>query len=93
MAEKLDYDAVLSDPAAHFAEPAAVLDAAELTTEQKIAVLRQWEYDENEIAVAAEEGMPGPESDLLQKIAAVLAELDPDAGPVAPNKQRVPPSN
>jgi hypothetical protein len=93
MAEKLDYQAALSDPASHFADPAAVLDAAGLTTEQKIAVLRQWEYDESEIAVAAEEGMPGPESELLQKIAAALVALDPDSGQPAPNKQRMPPSH
>ena len=93
MAEKLDYDRALCDPAAHFADPAAVLDTRALTTEQKIAVLRQWAYDENEIAVAAEEGMPGPESELLQKIVAALAVLDPGGRPAAPNKQRVPPSN
>jgi hypothetical protein len=93
MAGKLDYQAVLSDPAAHFTDPAAVLDTAGWTTEQKIAVLRQWEYDGSDRDLAAEEGMPGPESVLMQKIAAALVTLDPNGGPVAPNKQRVPPSH
>jgi len=92
MADKLDYAAVLRDPAAHFADPAAVVDAASLSTEQKVAVLRQWEYDESEIAVASEEGMPGPESELLQRIAAALAVLDPGGEATAPFKQRVPPT-
>jgi hypothetical protein len=92
MAEKMDYDAALRDPAAHFADPAAVVNAPGLTVEQKIALLRQWEYDESEISVAAEEGMPGPESVLLQEIARALAVLDPDGAGAGPSKQRVPPS-
>jgi hypothetical protein len=92
MAEKMDYDAALGDPAAHFADPAAVLAAAGLTVEQKIALLRQWEYDESEISVATEEGMPGPGSALLQEIGRALAVLDPDGAGPAPSKQGVPPS-
>ena len=92
MAKQLDYDAALLDPAAHFADPAAVVDAAQLTAEQKIALLRRWEYDESEIAVAAEEGMPGPESEFLQQIAAALAVLDPGGQSTAPSKHRVPPT-
>jgi len=92
MGKDLDYDAALRDPAAHFPDPAAVIDAAGLSEQQKVAVLRQWEYDESEIAVAAEEGMPGPDSELLQKIAAALAVLDPGGETTAPFKQRVPPT-
>ncbi len=92
MAKELDYNEALRDPAGHFADPAAVVDAPNLTAEQKIGVLRQWEYDESEIAVASEEGMPGPESALLQQIAAALAVLDPGGESTAPHKQRVPPA-
>lgn len=92
MAKELDYNEALRDPAAHFADPAAVVAAPGLTDAQKIAVLRQWEYDESEIAVASEEGMPGPESVLLQKIAAALSVLDPGGESTAPFKHRVPPS-
>ena len=92
MAKELDYDEALRDPAAHFADPTAVVEAVDLSVEQKVAVLRQWEYDESEIAVAAEEGMPGPESELLQKIAAALAVIDPGGETTAPFKHRVPPT-
>lgn len=92
MARELDYDEALRDPAAHFADPASVVDAGALTTEQKIALLRQWEYDESEMAVATEEGMPGGESSVLQQIAAALAVLDAASEGTAPSKQRVPPT-
>ncbi len=92
MAEKLDYDEALRDPAAHFPDPAAVVDAEDLTAEQKIALLRQWEYDESEMAVATEEGMPGGDNSVLQAITAALAVLDPDGRSTAPSKQRVPPT-
>jgi hypothetical protein len=92
MAEKLDYNEALRDPAAHFADPAALVDTQELTAEQKIALLRQWEYDESEMAVATEEGMPGGDNSVLQAITAALAVLDPGGQSTAPSKQRVPPT-
>ena len=92
MAEKLDYNEALRDPAAHFADPAALVDAQEFTAEQKIALLRQWEYDESEMAVATEEGMPGGENSVLQAITAALAVLDPGGDGTAPSKHRVPPT-
>jgi hypothetical protein len=92
MAKKLDYDEALRDPAAHFADPAALVDSRELTAEQKIALLRQWEYEESEMAVATEEGMPGGENSILQAITAALAVLDPGGESTAPSKHRVPPS-
>lgn len=91
MTAPIDYAAALDDPAAQFAEPADIVAAEGLAEEQKIALLRRWQYDESEIAVATEEGMPGGESSLLQQISAALAELDPE-GASAPGKQRVPPA-
>lgn len=94
MGATIDYDTALSDPAACFNGPEAVKSAASLSTEQKVAILRQWEYDQSELAVAQEEGMLGNDGSLLQRIAKVLAELDPagDDRP-APTKHRVPPSS
>lgn len=92
MARKPDYNEALRDPAAHFADPAALVDTADFTAEQKIALLRQWEYDESELAVATEEGMPGGENSVLQAIAAALAVLDPGGDSTAPSKHRVPPT-
>lgn len=91
MVGPIDFDKALGNPAATFASPDAIVEHPELTVSQKIALLRRWEYDENEIAVATEEGMPGAESRLLQRIAAALAVLDPDGGSTAPAKQRMPP--
>ncbi len=94
MGATVDYEKALDDPAAHFSDPAAVRSAPGLTTEQKVAILRQWEYDQSELAVAQEEGMPGNGAPLLQRIAEILMELDPagDDRP-APTKHRVPPSS
>jgi hypothetical protein len=40
--------------------------------------LRSWEYDAAELAVAEEEGMRGPENNLLQRIVLTLAGLTHD---------------
>jgi len=93
MTRTIIYEDALREPAATFGTPADVLAAAGLSNEQKVAILRQWEYDETEIAVAQEEGMPGGDTKRLQAIAAALAELDPHPdGDTAPNKQCMPPS-
>lgn len=86
MPAPIDYAKALDDPATQFAAPADIVAAEGLTKEQKIALLRRWEYDANEIAVAVEEGMPGGESRLLQQIAAAIAALDPDGASAAPTK-------
>ncbi len=90
MAQGIDYEAALRDPAACFGSPAAIVAANELSDRQKIALLRQWAYDESELAVATEEGMPGGESQLFQEIAAALATLDRGGDSAAPTKQRLP---
>jgi hypothetical protein len=51
--------------------------------------LRRWEYDAGEVDVSGEEGMPGPDSDLLRRIMLALetlATVDPDES--RPTKQR-----
>lgn len=79
----------LLDPGSVYASPEAVADDRNLTLEQKIAVLRSWEYDAAELAVAEEEGMRGPENGLLQRILLTLTRLThaDDAERVAPTKQ------
>lgn len=82
-------DLALLDPASVFATPEEAVDHPDLTPEQKISVLRSWEYDAAEIAVAEEEGMQGPDNDLLQRIILALARLTDgrDAESVALTKQ------
>lgn len=65
----------LLDPGSVFANPEEVVDHPDLTQEEKTRVLRSWEYDAAEIAVAEEEGMRGPEGDQLQRILLALAKL------------------
>lgn len=68
-------DQALRDPASVFASPEAVAGHPDLSLAQKIEVLRSWEYDAAELAVAEEEGMVGPENTILQRIVLTLAGL------------------
>lgn len=84
-----DLERALLDPPSVFATPEALADHPDVTTAQKIEILRRWEYDASEIAVAVEEGMPGAEEPLLRRITLALQRL---AGPLdldqaGPSKQ------
>lgn len=90
MAEReIDIEKALLDPASIFAAPEEVEAEARLSLEQKIEILRRWEYDAAELAVAEEEGMPGGNGETLQRVVAALDRLaggyDPGRSP--PTKQ------
>ena len=53
------FDEVVVDVAKHFATPEALLANQELTRDQKLALLRQWEYDLHLLHIATEENMTG----------------------------------
>lgn len=60
--------------------PRDVVAAKDLSRDQKIKTLKDWEYDLRQMMVASEENMPGPErqgdtSERLQKIQDALDEL------------------
>jgi hypothetical protein len=74
----IDLDRALLDPAAVFATPRDVVAHAALSREQKIEILRRWEYDANELDVAEEEGMAGGEKPRLRQIMLALEELGVD---------------
>lgn len=78
-----------ADPGSVFDGPEAVAAADDLSREEKLRILRSWEYDAAELSVATEENMPGPENDLLRRILLVLSGLtgDEDVEHVAPSKQ------
>jgi hypothetical protein len=84
-------DKPLRDPAAAFESPAAVVRAGHLSREQKIEILRRWEYDARELQVADDENMASEKlvgenaGDLLQEVRAALRELDADSEPGRPN--------
>ena len=85
----VNLEAALRDPASAFAAPEDVAAHAGLTREQKIEMLRLWEYDAAEAEVATEEGMPGGNGDLLQRILLALEGLGAgsEAGESGPTKQ------
>ena len=71
-----DIDKALIDPASIFGTPREVLARDELTREQKIEILRRWEYDARELEVAEDENMPGGGPDILDEILAALHAMD-----------------
>jgi hypothetical protein len=85
----IDFEEALNDPASVFGQPENVLAPTTLSKEQKIEILRRWQYNAEEAAVALEEGMPGEETDVLRQVLVALGTL---AGPIdvehrAPSKQ------
>lgn len=73
---KFDIAEALLDPSSLYHSPQDVVGDDRLTREQKIEILRRWEYDEAEVRVAEEEGMPGGSNgELLQQIVKALDGL------------------
>jgi len=58
----IDVEKALLDPASIFKYPQQVIDANDLTRDQKIEVLRRWEYDVREIQVLDDESTTAKES-------------------------------
>lgn len=59
-----------------FPTPESVVEYDDLTSPQKIEVLRAWAYDASEAEVAEEEGMPGLREHLLQRILLAIGRLE-----------------
>jgi len=84
----MDLEKALLNPASLFDTPADVCDEPSLSTEDKIRVLRRWEYDARELQVADEENMAGDRTDLLDQVLAALARLRQSGGTQgSPTKQ------
>lgn len=77
------------DPGAVFRSPRELLECADLSHEQKVELLRRWEYDVRELQVAEEENMPGRMPVALDEILHALRELgaEPDPAHSPPTKQ------
>jgi hypothetical protein len=83
------------DPAVVFETPEEVRDSPNLSVEEKIRILRCWAYDDAEMSVALEEGMPAlPDDDMERRVLLVLEELtgDLDLEETGPSKQHGIPS-
>ena len=73
------FERALLEPGAIFDSPEDVVGEPGLSDAQKIEILRRWEYQAADEAVAIEEGMQGDESDLLRRILVAIGNL---AGPL-----------
>jgi len=85
----IDFEKALLDPGLVFKTPQELLANNELSREQKIEILRRWEYDVRHLQVAAEESMEGPQpvqlEAVLEALRAIGAAADPERS--APTKQ------
>lgn len=72
-------DEALGDVARAYDRPEAVRDDPRLQTDEKVRLLKQWEYDLRELQVATEENMAGDSSgrnaELLRAVRACLNDL------------------
>ena len=77
------------DPPSVFDTPQDVLTDEDLTTSQRIEILRRWEYDACEVSVAEDEGMPARNGEVLRQILQALQKLvgDIDTSETPPTKQ------
>jgi len=80
--------AALLDPASVFGSPEEVERDGTLSQEEKLAILKSWEEDAHELAVAEDESMGGGEPSRLEEVVAARARLtDADeAASAAPRK-------
>jgi len=84
-----DIEEAILVPTNFFRTPQDVIGTDDLTPDQKIRILRSWEYDARELEVAEEENMGGVEPDILDQILAALnlLEAEPEPEYSSPNKQ------
>jgi len=89
MDRKADYRSALLNPESIFQTPNELLKHKAFSKEQKIEILRRWEYDASEIEVAVEEGMPNDTPSKLRDILLALDELTggTDVSHTPPTKQ------
>ncbi len=73
----IDMRLALQDPQQVFSTPEEVTGHASLDREDKIRILRRWEYDVRDLEVAEEEGMPPADDQegLLKRILGALTQL------------------
>jgi hypothetical protein len=74
------FEELLADVSKHFANPETLLAREDFTREQKLALLRQWEYDLHLLQVATEENMtgdtpPGDNAETLREVRAAAEQL------------------
>jgi len=71
----LDIAKAKTSPSQVFSRPKDVLNEHDLTQDQKIEILHQWELDARQLSVAEEENMGGGEPNRLQEVVKCLIAL------------------
>ncbi len=75
----IDVTKAMLDPTMVFKEPKDVVASNELTRNQKIEILRRWEYDARQLEVAEEEaGMAVLRPEMFDLVVQALHKLDVD---------------
>lgn len=66
------------DPTSEFHNPMEVVDNTELLLEDKLKILKQWEYDARQLELAEDENMASdqPDKDTLDQVLEALHLLD-----------------
>ncbi len=82
----IDVKKAMLDPTSVFKDPKDVVASDELNRDQKIEILRRWEYDARQLEVAEEEaGMAVRRPDMFDCVVQALhtlgAERDPERSP------------
>lgn len=78
-----DFASAMKNPGQTFGSPEALEASRNFSDEQKHALLLQWKDQLQQLMVATEENMPGPETasgvnaDCLARIVDALTRLDP----------------
>ena len=85
------FDELCADVASHFAKPADIVRDPGLAHEQKVKLLRQWDYDLQLLLTATEENMPGSENtaEKVRDVHKALAELGESSESQAPQSSKV----
>ena len=86
---KQDFEKALLDVSKVFDSPEDIGSHPDLTREQKLKLLQQWEYDLQLLLVAAEENMPsqgstaepGRTAELVRRIHKLVAQMGAEADP------------
>ncbi len=72
----IDVKKAMLDPTSVFEDPEDVVASDELNRDQKIEILRRWEYDARELEVAEEEaGMAVRRPDMFDRVVQALHSL------------------
>ena len=73
----IDVNKAMLDPTMVFNDPKDVVANVELSRDQKIEILRRWEYDARQLEVAEEEaGMAVTQPDMFDRVVQALHALD-----------------